>query len=72
MTAAKIDGTAIARGVREQLHVAILRRQQADAAYQPALRIIQGEPPRPASGPRPRLTGSAQSATGRTRRRTCA
>ncbi|KAH6613789.1 formate--tetrahydrofolate ligase-domain-containing protein [Chaetomium sp. MPI-SDFR-AT-0129] len=41
MAAAKIDGTAIAKKVREQLRVEIVEKKNANARFQPSLKIIQ-------------------------------
>ncbi|KAK4142067.1 formate--tetrahydrofolate ligase-domain-containing protein [Dichotomopilus funicola] len=41
MTAAKIDGTAIAKKVREQLRVEIVEKKNVNARFQPSLKIIQ-------------------------------
>jgi methylenetetrahydrofolate dehydrogenase (NADP+)/methenyltetrahydrofolate cyclohydrolase/formyltetrahydrofolate synthetase len=43
MTAIKIDGTAIAKRIREGLHAKIEERQKANPKYKPSLKIIQGE-----------------------------
>ena len=42
MVAAKIDGNAIAKSIRERLHDEIRDRQNSNPRYRPALRIIQG------------------------------
>ncbi|KAL1638432.1 tetrahydrofolate synthase [Neofusicoccum ribis] len=42
MVAAKIDGNAIAKSIRERLHDEIREKQQSNPRYRPALRIIQG------------------------------
>jgi hypothetical protein len=42
MTATKIDGTAIAKGIRERLHAEIEATQKANPRYKPSLKIIQG------------------------------
>jgi len=42
MTATKIDGTAIAKGIRERLHAEIAEKQKINPRYNPSLRIIQG------------------------------
>ncbi len=42
MAALKIDGTAIAKRIREGLHAEILERQRANPKYKPSLKIIQG------------------------------
>lgn len=42
MAAQKIDGTAIAKAVRERVRVEILEKQQANPRYKPCLKIIQG------------------------------
>jgi methylenetetrahydrofolate dehydrogenase (NADP+) / methenyltetrahydrofolate cyclohydrolase / formyltetrahydrofolate synthetase len=41
MTANKIDGTAIAKKIRERLHTEIENTQKANPRYKPCLRIIQ-------------------------------
>ena len=43
MTATKIDGTAIAKGIRERLNAEIKKKQESNARYKPSLRIIQGK-----------------------------
>jgi hypothetical protein len=43
MTATKIDGTAIAKGIREKLGAKIKERQAANPRYKPSLKIVQGE-----------------------------
>jgi methylenetetrahydrofolate dehydrogenase (NADP+)/methenyltetrahydrofolate cyclohydrolase/formyltetrahydrofolate synthetase len=43
MTATKIDGTAIARSIRERLGDQIKQRQQTNPRYRPSLKIVQGE-----------------------------
>jgi methylenetetrahydrofolate dehydrogenase (NADP+)/methenyltetrahydrofolate cyclohydrolase/formyltetrahydrofolate synthetase len=43
MTATKIDGTAIARSIRERLGEQIKKRQESNARYKPSLKIVQGE-----------------------------
>jgi hypothetical protein len=42
MTATKIDGTAIAKKVREQLHAQIEATQKINSRYKPSLKIVQG------------------------------
>lgn len=42
MVAARIDGNAIAKSIRERLHDEIRDTQQSNPRYRPALRIIQG------------------------------
>ncbi|KAL1613408.1 tetrahydrofolate synthase [Diplodia seriata] len=42
MVAAKIDGNAIAKSIRERLHDEIRQTQSSNPRYRPALRIIQG------------------------------
>ena len=42
MAALKIDGTAIAKRIREGLHAEILETQKANPKYKPSLKIIQG------------------------------
>lgn len=43
MTASKIDGTAIARSIRERLGQQIHQRQQTNPRYRPSLKIVQGK-----------------------------
>lgn len=43
MAATKIDGTAIARKVREQLQAEIAEKKGINPRFQPCLKIIQGE-----------------------------
>jgi hypothetical protein len=42
MTATKIDGTAIAKAIRERLHAEIEQTQKTNPRYKPSLKIIQG------------------------------
>jgi len=42
MTASKIDGTAIAKKIREKLHAEIEGQQKINPRYRPSLKIIQG------------------------------
>ncbi len=42
MAAAKIDGTAIARKVRERLQAEIAEKKAINPRFQPCLKIIQG------------------------------
>jgi len=42
MAAAKIDGTAIAKKIRERLQAQILERQRANPLFKPSLKIVQG------------------------------
>jgi hypothetical protein len=42
MVAQKIDGTAIAKSIRERLHQEIEAKQKANPRYKPCLKIIQG------------------------------
>ena len=42
MAATKIDGTAIARKVREQLQAEIAEKKAINPRFQPCLKIIQG------------------------------
>lgn len=42
MTAQKIDGTAIAKAIREKINASIHQRQQSNPRYKPSLVIIQG------------------------------
>lgn len=43
MTATKIDGTAIAKSIRERLHKEIEDTQKTNPRYKPSLKIIQGK-----------------------------
>lgn len=47
MTATKIDGTAIAKSIRDGLKNEILRIQQSNPRFKPGLVIIQGTCIRP-------------------------
>ena len=42
MTAAKIDGTAIAKSIRERLGAEIKKKQESNPRYKPSLKIVQG------------------------------
>jgi hypothetical protein len=42
MTARKIDGTAIAKSIRERLHAEIEATQKVNPRFKPSLKIIQG------------------------------
>jgi methylenetetrahydrofolate dehydrogenase (NADP+)/methenyltetrahydrofolate cyclohydrolase/formyltetrahydrofolate synthetase len=42
MAATKIDGTAIAKKIREDLHAEIAEKQKLNPRYKPSLKIIQG------------------------------
>jgi hypothetical protein len=42
MTASKIDGTAIAKSIRERLGAKIKERQSVNPRYKPSLKIVQG------------------------------
>lgn len=42
MAATKIDGTAIARKVRERLQAEIAEKKAVNPRFQPSLKIIQG------------------------------
>lgn len=42
MVATKIDGTAIARKVRERLQAEIAHKKSVNPRFQPSLKIIQG------------------------------
>jgi methylenetetrahydrofolate dehydrogenase (NADP+)/methenyltetrahydrofolate cyclohydrolase/formyltetrahydrofolate synthetase len=42
MTAQKLDGTAIAKAIREKLNGDIQQKQQTNPRYKPSLVIIQG------------------------------
>ncbi|KAM7199349.1 hypothetical protein V8F20_005744 [Naviculisporaceae sp. PSN 640] len=43
MTATKIDGTAVAKRIREGLKATIAEKKQINPRYQPSLKIIQGD-----------------------------
>ena len=43
MAGTKIDGTAIAKGIREKLNARIKETQQKNSRYNPTLVIIQGQ-----------------------------
>jgi len=42
MVAAKLDGTAVAKRIRESLRDEIAARQKTNPRFQPCLKIIQG------------------------------
>ena len=42
MTATKIDGTAIAKDIRDKLQTQIGNTQKTNPRYKPSLKIIQG------------------------------
>ena len=42
MIATKIDGTVIAKNIREELHAEIVETQKTNSRYKPSLKIIQG------------------------------
>jgi hypothetical protein len=42
MTASKIDGTAIAKSIRERLGGYIKEKQEVNPRYRPSLKIVQG------------------------------
>jgi hypothetical protein len=42
MTATKIDGTAIAKSIRERLGAEIKKKQESNPRYKPSLKIVQG------------------------------
>lgn len=42
MTASKIDGTAIAKSIRERIAGEIQQAQQSNPRYRPSLTIVQG------------------------------
>lgn len=50
MTATKIDGTAIAKQIREKIHTDIENAQKINPRYKPSLKIIQGIPTCPPQG----------------------
>ena len=43
MAATRLDGTAIAKGIRERLGAEIAEKQQLNPRYKPTLKIIQGQ-----------------------------
>lgn len=45
MTATKIDGTAIAKKIREKIHAEIDDAQKTNPRFKPSLKIIQGKFP---------------------------
>lgn len=47
MAAQKIDGTAIAKGIREKINAEIQEKQRSNPRYKPSLVIIQGTKPFP-------------------------
>jgi hypothetical protein len=44
MVATKLDGTAIAKGIRERLGQEIADKQKLNPRFKPTLKIIQGAP----------------------------
>ena len=44
MTATKIDGTAVAKSIRERLGAYIKDKQAVNPRYRPSLKIVQGRP----------------------------
>lgn len=42
MVATKLDGTAIAKGIRERLGTEIAEKQKLNPRYKPSLKILQG------------------------------
>jgi methylenetetrahydrofolate dehydrogenase (NADP+)/methenyltetrahydrofolate cyclohydrolase/formyltetrahydrofolate synthetase len=42
MSATKLDGTAIAKSIREKLAAEIIEKQKVNPKYRPSLKIIQG------------------------------
>lgn len=42
MAATKLDGTAIAKKIRERLAAEIVEKQKVNPRYKPCLKIIQG------------------------------
>lgn len=42
MVATKLDGTAIAKSIRERLSAEVADRQKLNPRYRPCLKIIQG------------------------------
>jgi methylenetetrahydrofolate dehydrogenase (NADP+)/methenyltetrahydrofolate cyclohydrolase/formyltetrahydrofolate synthetase len=47
MVATKLDGTAIAKGIRERLGQEIAEKQKLNPRYKPSLKILQGKPCQP-------------------------
>jgi methylenetetrahydrofolate dehydrogenase (NADP+)/methenyltetrahydrofolate cyclohydrolase/formyltetrahydrofolate synthetase len=43
MAGQKIDGTAIAKSIRERLGQKIKEKQEKNPRYRPSLKIVQGE-----------------------------
>ena len=42
MAATKLDGTAIAKKIRERLAAEVVEKQKTNPRYRPCLKIIQG------------------------------
>ena len=42
MVATRLDGTAIAKSIRERLGAEIVEKQKLNPRYKPSLKIIQG------------------------------
>jgi 5,10-methylene-tetrahydrofolate dehydrogenase/methenyl tetrahydrofolate cyclohydrolase len=72
MTATKIDGTAIAKSIRERLGAKIKERQGANPRYKPGLKIVQGESHAIDEAHHVWEANTRQSATGRIPARMCA
>lgn len=61
MVASKIDGTALAKSIRERLKAEIAEKQLTNPRYQPCLKIIQGKSQLPRHGCRQRPPANAHS-----------
>jgi hypothetical protein len=72
MAGQKIDGTAIAKSIREKLGAKIKERQDKNPRYRPSLKIVQGEPPAIEAIHGIRDANRRQWATGQTPARMCA
>jgi hypothetical protein len=72
MAGQKIDGTAIAKSIREKLGAKIKERQEKNPRYRPSLKIVQGEPHAIAVDQGTSDVNRRQWATGQTPARMCA
>jgi hypothetical protein len=72
MAGQKIDGTAIAKSIREKLGAKIKERQEKNPRYRPSLKIVQGESHAIEADGRIRNANRRQLATGQTPAHMCA
>jgi methylenetetrahydrofolate dehydrogenase (NADP+)/methenyltetrahydrofolate cyclohydrolase/formyltetrahydrofolate synthetase len=72
MAGQKIDGTAIAKSIRERLGQKIKEKQEKNPRYRPSLKIVQGESHAIGAYCAMQMANSTQWATGPTRAPMCA